>query len=64
MNNSPISKIELEKLYLSGNSMSGIAVNLQCSIHKVAYWMSKYGIKRRSRSEALYVKLNPKGDPF
>jgi hypothetical protein len=64
MNSSPILKNELENLYLSGNSMSEIAVNLQCSIHKVVYWMSKYGIKRRSRSNALYVKLNPKGDPF
>lgn len=64
MNSFPLSQKELENLYLSGSSMSEIAVNLECSIHKVVYWMNKYGIKRRSRSEALYIKLNPKGDPF
>ena len=64
MNSFPLSQNELENIYLSGSSMSEIAVNLECSIHKVVYWMNKYGIKRRSRSEALYVKLNPKGDPF
>jgi len=26
--------------------------------------MEKYGISRRTRSEATYVKRNPKGDPF
>lgn len=30
----------------------------------VAYLMNKYGIERRSRSEATYVKRNPRGDPF
>lgn len=61
MNNHSILKSELENLYLSGSSMPEIAIKLQCSIHKVVYWMNKYGIKRRDRSEALYVKLNPKG---
>ena len=64
MNNSTILKSELEKLYLSGHSMSEIALSLKCSIHKIVYWMNKYGIKKRNRSEALYRKLNPKGDPF
>jgi hypothetical protein len=64
MNNSAILKSELESLYLSGNSMSEIALSLKCSIHKVVYWMNKYGIKKRNRSEALYIKLNPNGDPF
>ncbi len=26
--------------------------------------MTKYGIPRRNRSEATYIKRNPKGDPF
>jgi len=44
--------------------MAEIAKMHNCSVHKVEYWMDKYGIKRRSRSEATYVKRNPKGDPF
>ncbi len=44
--------------------MSEIAVSLKCSLHKVVYWMIKYNLKRRNRSEALYLKLNPNGDPF
>ena len=59
-----LSKKELTSLYLAGHSMSGIAEILKCSIHKVVYWMDKYGIKRRTRSEAVYLKLNPNGDPF
>ena len=64
MKNSPIYKNELESLYLSGKSMFEIANSLKCSVNKVVYWMNKYKINRRSRSEALYVKLNPKGNPF
>jgi len=44
--------------------MAEIAKKSNCSINKVTYWMSKHGIKRRSRSEAGYIKLNPEGDPF
>lgn len=44
--------------------MAEIASNLNCSVHKVVYWMDKYQIKRRSYSEAVYLKLNPNGDPF
>lgn len=57
-------KKELVKLYSSGKSMSEISSILKCSIYKVVYWMDKYQIKRRSSSEALYIKLNPGGDPF
>lgn len=64
MRNSPIIKKELESLYLSGNSMFEIAYRLKCSVNKVVYWMNKYKINKRSRSEALYIKLNPKGNPF
>ncbi len=57
-------KEQLTYLYTSGKSMSDIAKRLQCSIHTVVYWMEKYGIKRRSHSEATYLKGNPHGDPF
>lgn len=59
-----ISKNQLFQLYSKGKSMAEIASLLGCSVHKVAYWMDKHGIKRRSRSEATYIKLNPNGDPF
>lgn len=62
MNN--ISKKKLTKLYTEGMSMRQIALNIKCSEHKVAYWMTKYGIERRKRSEANYVFYNPNGDPF
>lgn len=44
--------------------MAEIAKKIGCSINKIAYWMDKYKIKRRSNSEATYVKRNPNGDPF
>jgi hypothetical protein len=58
------SKEILQKLYKDGKSMTDIAAHLHCSIHKVVYWMEKYDIKRRSHSEATYLKENPNGDPF
>jgi hypothetical protein len=60
-----IAKTVLERLYLQkGQSMQEIATHLKCSLHKVKYWMDKYGIKTRSTSEAIYVWHNPNGDPF
>lgn len=44
--------------------MSKIAKQQNISINKVVYWMKKYGIARRSYSEATYLQKNPKGDPF
>lgn len=44
--------------------MMQISKQLGCSHHKVAYWMSEYKIKRRSRSQAVYLINNPLGDPF
>lgn len=44
--------------------MMQISKELGCSHHKVAYWMNEYGIKRRTRSEAVYLIHNPDGDPF
>lgn len=54
----------IEKLYKKGLSLQEISIRMKCSIHKVVYWMNKNGIKKRSRSEAMYLKLNPNGDPF
>jgi hypothetical protein len=45
-------------------SMKQISVELGCSVHKVAYWMEKHSISRRSRSESIYIMHNPLGDPF
>jgi len=59
-----INKGELKDLYKSGKSMSDISKILNCSSHKIVYWMRKYGLKRRSRSEAGYIQQNPDGDPF
>jgi hypothetical protein len=44
--------------------MAEIANHLNCSIHKVSYWMDKHKIKRRSQSLATYYKRNPNGHPF
>lgn len=45
-------------------SMQEIAIKLGHSSHKVCYWMDKYGIKRRTISDAVYTRSNPLGDPF
>ena len=45
-------------------SMQEIASELGVNLKTVQYWMEHHGIVRRSRSEATYVKRNPKGDPF
>ena len=57
-------KGELEKLYNSGLSMFDISQRYKCSVHKIVYWMTKFKIDRRERSEANYLKYNPDGDPF
>ena len=54
----------LIKLYSSGLSMADIAKLQKISVHKVVYWMQKFGIKRLSRSEATYIKKHPNVDPF
>lgn len=60
-----IQKHILEKLYLEDKaSMMNIALRLGFSHHKVAYWMHKHQIKRRTISEAIYQRANPNGDPF
>lgn len=56
---------ELRELYLvKKQSLSEIAKNLDLKTHKIIYWMDKYGISRRIRSEANYIKANPNGEPF
>jgi hypothetical protein len=45
-------------------SIALIASILKKSETGINYWMSKYGIKKRTISEAIYLKNNPKGDPF
>ena len=49
---------------LRHRSMAEVALEYGCSLHKVKYWMDKYKIPTRSISEAVYIKNNPKGDPF
>jgi hypothetical protein len=56
--------VELQNLYSKGASMNDIALKYGCSIHKVTYWMDKHQIKRRSISDAIYLRHNPNGDPF
>jgi len=58
-------KAQLEKLYLEdGKSIAEIAACLKCTPHKVAYWLYKYDIPRRSISQGVYLKKHPTGDPF
>jgi intein/homing endonuclease len=45
-------------------SMKQIAQELDISPNQVSYWMENHGIKRRSRSESVYIRHNPNGDPF
>lgn len=45
-------------------SMAEISKELGCSVNKIAWWLHKYKINVRTRSEANYIKHNPKGDPF
>jgi len=60
-----IPKDVLSKLYIDNKkSMQEIAELLDYSLHKIAYWMKKYNIMVRSRSDAIYIKRNPDGDPF
>ena len=56
---------KLDLLYTEQRmSMQEIAQKLGCSIHKIVYWMDKYGIERRTISAAIYQHHNPGGDPF
>jgi len=45
-------------------SCAEIAKSHNCSPQKVDYWLKKFHIPKRSISEAIYARHNPKGDPF
>jgi len=54
-----------KNLYLKKKkSAFEIARLLNYSESGVNYWLRKYNIRKRSISEAIYIKNNPKGDPF
>ena len=60
-----LKKSDLERLYISeGRSVANIAQFYKCSENKVNYWIKKFGIKKRSIAQALYLHKNPDGDPF
>ena len=60
-----IPKEQLKELYtLKNYSSKQIGAILGCSETKINYWMRKHHIKKRSVSEAVYIKWNPDGDPF
>ena len=60
-----IKQSELVYLYADCRlSVSEIAKKLDVSTGSVNWWMAKYKIKKRNRSEANYAKYNKDGDPF
>ncbi len=58
-----ISKKVLEKEY-QNKSIAEIARKYKLATSTVQSWFKKYAIKTRSISEGVYLKHNPKGDPF
>lgn len=65
MNKTPLAYEILKGKYSTEEKSSfQIAKELNCSEHKVNYWLEKYQIQKRSISDAIYVKSNPLGDPF
>lgn len=64
-NHTILTRDKLVELYTKrGLSVSKIAKLYSCSENKVSYWFTKYGIVKRSISEAVYMHKNPNGDPF
>ncbi|MFA5936936.1 MAG: hypothetical protein WC822_03600 [Candidatus Paceibacterota bacterium] len=60
-----MNKKELKNLYLVKKlSSSEIAKKYNCSETRINYWLAFYKIQKRTISEAIYQKNNPKGDPF
>ncbi len=56
---------QLKDFYINKQKSSReISDIFKCSEHKINYWISKYKIPKRTISEAIYIKNNPKGDPF
>ncbi len=60
-----ITKEKLEHYYfakkMSVKEMTNVFIRSETCI---SYWMKKYGIKKRTISESVYLKNNPNGDPF
>lgn len=55
----------LTRLYVSQHmSAAQIAQKLGVSENKVHYWLRQHAVPKRSISEAVYARCNPKGDPF
>ena len=64
-NTGNISKEQLFNLYKKeGKSAKAISRRLNCSENKINYWLKKFSIEKRNVSEAIYLRKNPKGDPF
>ncbi|MEY2664276.1 MAG: hypothetical protein RIT04_84 [Candidatus Parcubacteria bacterium] len=62
---SHISRKKLLDLYLKDKkSVAQISSVFACSENKINYWLSKYGVKKRNISDAMYLLKNPLGDPF
>lgn len=60
-----ITKQLLNNFYIKEKmSVAQIADFLKCSEHKINYWIKKFGIEKRSLSDAMYARHNPDGDPF
>lgn len=65
MQRGSIQKQKLIQLYLrEKKSSKEISTILSCSPNKVDYWLARHNIKKRSISDAVYQRQNPKGDPF
>ncbi len=55
----------LEQWYIHDKkSVHDIADMLKCSESGINYWLYKLSIPKRSISDAVYTKHNPRGDPF
>ena len=64
-NRDKISKEVLNDFYVNKKLSSfQISSKLNCSVNKINYWISKYEIKKRTISDAIYQLRNPFGDPF
>ncbi|OHB17363.1 MAG: hypothetical protein A2913_00905 [Parcubacteria group bacterium RIFCSPLOWO2_01_FULL_40_65] len=60
-----LQKEKLKNLYIQEKKSSAeIAKLFNCSERTINYWLAKYGVKKRSISEAVYLKYNPNGNPF
>lgn len=57
-------KILLKYYIKEKKSISEIANILGKSETGINYWIKKYEIKKRTISEAVYLRNNPNGDPF